>query len=61
MRRAPFTGASYHPCLAAGASYCGAPRVRVMLTVDPVLACVITEPLMWGRASALQIGTREQA
>ena len=30
-------------------------------TLDSVLARVVTEPLMWGRASALQIGTREQA
>ena len=43
IRSAPFTGASYHPCLAAGASHCGAPRVRSHANRRPVLACVISE------------------
>ena len=29
--------------------------------LDPVLGCVVTALLMWGRASALQIGARKQA
>jgi hypothetical protein len=33
-------------------------EVIATVTLDPVLACSVTAPLMWGRASALQIGVR---
>ena len=32
-----------------------------LAALDPVLVCGVTAPLMWGRASALQIGALQQA